>query len=542
VDNDGAQDSGVQVFAIAYWSNIWGDPFLEARDGTGWSTAYASTITDPEQDDEIRGGLLIVWAPDDQQGFPNGFGKDGLLFTEDDPIETIPTGYTIVDLNQEPFNFYKQSHVEIELNEGAGAVNDFSEMDYAQAFQALWQEMAQKYPFTAEKDLDWGALLDEFKPLAEASQTDEAFYQVIKDFTQQIPDGHVNVSFNSQVFFEQYGGGFGLVLTELSDGRVIVTEVLEDTPASLAGIVAGDEIIAWDGVSTEAAINAVVPFFGPYSTDHTRRVEQVNFLTRVPPDSRLEVIFKKEGEAQGTETTMQAFIEYDSLFKTIPSLNRDEFYLPVEGSVLDDSGLGYLRIATFSDDYSLMARLWEHFMENLIDDEIPALIIDLRANGGGSSRMAQHFAGYFFNEEIPLYQRLYYNSASEEFESSDEPIIIEPAPLYYDGPIAVLVSPNCVSACEGFVYSLVQNQRSLIIGHYPTAGAFGEVGRGQYDLPGEISMQFPTGRPERLDGQLLIEGSGVIPDISVPITEESALGVRDTVLEAAIQALLDLLQ
>jgi C-terminal processing protease CtpA/Prc len=68
---------------------------------------------------------------------------------------------------------------------------------------------------------------------------------------------------------------------------------------------------------------------------------------------------------------------------------------------------------------------------------------------------------------------------------------------------------------------------------------YGEVGRGQYDLPGDISLQFPTGRPETLDGELLIEGVGIVPDILVPVTEESALGLTDAVLDAAIDALLD---
>jgi C-terminal processing protease CtpA/Prc len=71
---------------------------------------------------------------------------------------------------------------------------------------------------------------------------------------------------------------------------------------------------------------------------------------------------------------------------------------------------------------------------------------------------------------------------------------------------------------------------------------FGEVGRGQYELPGEISMQFPTGRPETLEGELLIENTGVVPDIVVPFTEESELQGVDTVLVAAINALLDQLQ
>jgi hypothetical protein len=67
----------VQGFAIAYWSNTWGGLFLEERDGHGWSNAHASTVTDPERDDEIIGGLLVVWSLDDQQSFPTGFGEDG---------------------------------------------------------------------------------------------------------------------------------------------------------------------------------------------------------------------------------------------------------------------------------------------------------------------------------------------------------------------------------------------------------------------------------------------------------------------------------
>jgi len=77
------------------------------------------------------------------------------------------------------------------------------------------------------------------------------------------------------------------------------------------------------------------------------------------------------------------------------------------------------------------------------------------------------------------------------------------------------------------------------VGHSPSAGAYGEVGRGQYDLPAGLSMQFPTGRSETPGGDLLIEGVGVLPDILVPVTLESVLGQVDAVLQAAIEALLE---
>jgi hypothetical protein len=45
-----------------------------------------------------------------------------------------------------------------------------------------------------------------------------------------------------------------------------------------------------------------------------------------------------------------------------------------------------------------------------------------------------------------------------------------------------------------------------------------------------------------MEGAILIEGTGVVPSRTVPVTEESALGTQDTVLETAIQSLLEQIQ
>jgi len=539
VDQNGETNQGIQVFAIAYWSNTWGGPFLEERDGTGWSTAYVSTITDPDNDDEIKGGILLIWAPDDQQGFPSGFGADGLLFTEDDPIQAIPAGYSLVDLNDEPFKVWKETRPTITLNEGDIALNDYSDESYTNAFEKLFDKVSREYPFTQDKGIDWGALHDEFAPLIDQAKNKTDFYNALRSFTYSIPDAHVGLSIDPEVFFQECGGSFGLILTELSDGGVIVSDIISHTAATDAGIQIGAEIIEWDGKPITEAIDQVTPFFGPYSTDQQKRLEQVVFLTRVPPDTRVEVRFKNPGDSNPKTVRMTADVEYDSLFKAIPSLSQDELALPIEGRVLAGSGLGYIRINTFSADYRLMAQLWEHYIKSLIDSKTPGLIIDVRANGGGSAGMAYDFAGYFFSEKMQLYQSAYYNDRTGKFEITDRPAEIEPGPFQFEGPVAVLVSPYCVSACEGFSYAMSRDSRAIIIGHYPTAGAFGEVGRGQYKLPEDISMQFPTGRPETMDGKLLIEGVGVIPDITVPVTEASALNHSDAVLDAAIQALQD---
>jgi len=167
LDNDGEQDQGIQVFAVAYWSNVWGGPFLEEREGKGWSTAYTSTLVDPANDDEIIGGTLVVWAPDDEQGFPTSFGDDGLLFTGDEPTMAIPAGYNIVDINQEPFTFYKEARPSITLNEGVVEVNDYTELPYAEAFKNMLDKISLEYPFTEEKSMDWDALAQKYQPLIE---------------------------------------------------------------------------------------------------------------------------------------------------------------------------------------------------------------------------------------------------------------------------------------------------------------------------------------------------------------------------------------
>jgi C-terminal processing protease CtpA/Prc len=539
VDNNGREDTGVQIFAVAYWSNTWGDPFLEERDGTGWSTAYASTVVDPERENEITGGTLVIWAPNDSQSFPSDFGEDDKLFTEDDPTTSVPAGYSLVDLDERPFRIYKESLPALTLNEGATAVNDFSQMDYAEAFTALFDQASKEYPFTEEKDIDWQALREEYVPQAEEVSNDQDFYNLLRRFTLEIPDGHVGLALNQQTFFDTYGGGFGMTLAELSDGSVIVVAVLPELPAERAGIQPGATILQWDGRPVGEAITAVVSGFGPYSAPHTRRAGKVMFLTRTAPARSVTVRYRNPG-GEEAEAQLQAVPEYDSLFRGLSSFNEDPLALPVEAQALPDSGLGYIRISTFQDDYNLMARVWERYIQNLIDGEIPGVIIDVRNNGGGSLGMALQYAGYFFDDEFELYQNFYYNENTGKFEATERTTRVEGAPLHYEGRVAVLVGTNCVSACEGFAYAMQQQERAIIVGHTPSAGAFGEVGQGQYRLPGDLTMQLPTGRSQTLTGgEVVLEGTGVVPDVQVPVTAESALGQVDAVLQAAVEALMN---
>jgi hypothetical protein len=185
----------------------------------------------------------------------------GLLFTADDPTAPVPAGYSLVDLDAAPFRVYREP--DIELLEGVVAVTDLSGADYATAFEELFAKASREYPFSQDKGIDWDALHAEFSPRFAAATSDEAFYRALKEFTLAIPDGHIGVSFNPDVFFADLGGSFGLVLAELSDGRVIVQDVIgqtsegERTPGAVAGIIPGAEILEWDGKPIASALDTV---------------------------------------------------------------------------------------------------------------------------------------------------------------------------------------------------------------------------------------------------------------------------------------------
>jgi hypothetical protein len=262
VDHDGQEEVGVQVYAVAYWTNTFGDPFLEERDlyGGGWSTAYASTEVsdDAATDREIIGGKLLIYAPDDAQDFPIGFGEDGLLFTEDDPTTTLLPGYTVVNLDTDPFTFDRSREQQIDLIEPEGAaLVDLSDLSYADAFDALVDKLKDEYAFTEYKGIDWEALRAEFKPRFEAAdqRSDSLIYRrTLRDFAWSIPDGHVSGPFVVEDFQEAISGGLGFAMMETDDGRILVNFITPGSPAETAGMELGAEIIAIGGQPVADAV------------------------------------------------------------------------------------------------------------------------------------------------------------------------------------------------------------------------------------------------------------------------------------------------
>jgi C-terminal processing protease CtpA/Prc len=547
VDADGQTDVGVMVFAIAYWDNTWGDPFLEERDqqGGGWSTAYASTriSENPERLREIDGGKLLIYAPDDAQGFPSDFGADGLLFTEDDTIVSIPQGYSIVDLDARPFVFDRARRQVVDLIEPEGAaLVDFSALSYTDSFDAMIEKFRTEYAFTEYKGIDWDSVIRKYRARfeqADASGDRQAYLDALGEIIWSIPDGHVSVRplglFRDRIL-SQIEGGLGFTMAETDDRRAFVVFTSESGPAQRAGIAFGAEILSINGRPVADAITRANTANETFSTTHNRRLAQARYATRFPLSAgSISVEYRNPGQGIQTASLTPAR-EFDS-FLYSPYSTADGFELPLEYRLLPN-GVAYAKIYTFFDNQLLTIQLWERMIQTMKDQGVNNLVIDMRENGGGSGFLADQMTAYFFNEPLVVGERGSYNPelGSFFFDPRNAQRMYLPAPeLRFDGNVAVLIGPDCASACERFAYNMTLQQRSEVIGFYPTAGLGGSVD--DFLMPEGLTVRFTAGRSVDANGDIHIEGTGVAPTRRIPVTEETLLSNRDVLLDAAFEAL-----
>src|SRR5258708_5174572 len=231
----------------------------------------------------VTGGRLLVWAADDQELFPTGYGPDGQLFSADDPLGPLAAGWTVVDLDQQPFERLRQHTVEVPIVETLATSNDLSRLSYTQAFDALVKELRLRYTFTTYKHIDWPALVDAIRPQvqqAEQDQSREEFNIALLRFVASFQDGHMAVSLPDAYFKQQTEGGLGLVLDHAPAGTAPARPPLPHLPAAQAGIKTGAKILDWDGQPIDTALAETELLFAPQSSPHAIRLQQLRYLPR----------------------------------------------------------------------------------------------------------------------------------------------------------------------------------------------------------------------------------------------------------------------
>ena len=436
---------------------------------------------------------------------------------------------------------------------------DYADLSWTEAFEQMHVQVSQKYPFTEWKDLDWDALYAQTAPRiaqAEAENDPAAYYLALREYTFAIPDGHAQLGGPDFGLREKMiGGGYGLAIIGLDDGRVIAHILLDDGPAAQAGMLWGAEILAWDGQPIYEALaqTATIWAENPQPTAEGRRLEQFRYLVRDPMGTEISLTFQNPGnDTAQTVSLIAQNDQLEALNRTLPT-DRDlkaVFTAPIQAKVLP-SGYGYIRITSFMPTLGGLnpAKIVDQAIETFIEADASGIIIDVRGNGGGLDSLVPQMVGHFYRQPGFYEYIAAYDVESGQFKiNPTQTLTIEPRAPYFEGPVIALVDKYTVSTAEGIPLAIQPLPQGQVVGIYGTNGSFaaGAPGKNLYRLPEGLGFNFLGERSLNADKIIQVDANaegvgGVVPDIRVPLTEENVYAMYvenvDIVLEAAIAAL-----
>ena len=278
-------------------------------------------------------------------------------------------------------------------------------------------------------------------------------------------------------------GGIGVTMG-FKDDKVTIMSVLEGTPGEKVGLKVGDEILSVDGTP----------------------------VTEYQPE---EVALHIRGEA-GTEVKLMIHRaeEEDKEY----TIERDMIKVrSAKGKLLDDSNLGYIRIASFGENTG------DEFKEEynkLKDSGMTGLILDLRQNPGGLITSCVEVADMLVPKGniVSVVQR----DGSRESYDSD----LEEAPY----PLVVLIDGNSASASEILAGALQDREAATIVG----TKSYGK-GSVQVVVPlfHNDGLKLTIAKYYTPSGKC-IDGIGIEPDITVNLPEDV---LEDTQLNMAKEVL-----
>lgn len=241
-------------------------------------------------------------------------------------------------------------------------------------------------------------------------------------YTEYIPEQEM--SDFKQMVTGEYGGIGAYIRQRNEKGNVMIIEPFEGMPAAVAGLKAGDRILAID------------------TTDVTHfKNDKVSELLKGVPNSKMTLTIQRPGEKKPRK--------FEIVRKQV-QINQVTWY-GVRGD-----GIGYIYLKSFTDKCAQEVK--DAFLDLKENHHIKGLILDLRNNGGGVLESAVQIVGMFVSKgSVVLSTKSKYSQLDRTYRTSNEPIDLEI-------PMAVLVNGNSASASEIVSGSLQDMDRAILIG------------------------------------------------------------------------------
>jgi carboxyl-terminal processing protease len=321
----------------------------------------------------------------------------------------------------------------------------------------------------------------------------------------------------------------------------------------------GSEILAVDGVPAEDYLKTyVIPYIGASSEHALWEAAVTGYspwgLGIAAGQPGTEVAFRiRTPDGQERLVRMVRDADKRAAAGQLEMVKSNAPKPMIEHRWLDDA-LFYVALNSFND-----RAIVDRFKQEVVPELSSAkgVIIDIRANGGGSTdnataildyfvdrplrgsawRSREHVAAYkawasFGNQEYLSYQKgnAWHTGEYHEFKPSEGPKFLV--------PIVVLTSVHTGSAAEDFLIFIDGVDRFTTVGE-PTFGSTGQPI--QFQLPGGGRARICSKRDTYPDGRDFV-GYGVKPQVPVERTPASLIGNEDLALEKGIEVLKEKLQ
>ncbi|MGE5392569.1 MAG: S41 family peptidase [Candidatus Saccharibacteria bacterium] len=294
-------------------------------------------------------------------------------------------------------------------------------------------------------------------------------------------------------FTEELQGTFDGIGAEVGskDGQIVVIAPLEDTPASRAGIQAGDAILAINGESTNglSVDQAVTKIRGKAGTDVT-----------------LQILHKNQKEPLDIKIT-RAKIEVKSA--------------KFETQTINDKKIGVIKVSRFGDDTK---GLFDHDVDVILSGNYQGVIIDLRNNPGGYLETAVDLASAWVDNGQTVVKEVNYANQVKDYNATG-------LARLKGIKTVVLVNGGSASASEILAGCLQDYGAATLVGEKTFGkGSVQELNELKDGSDVKITVakwQTPKGRS--------INKNGLEPDLKVDRTQADADANRDPQMDKALE-------
>ena len=263
-------------------------------------------------------------------------------------------------------------------------------------------------------------------------------------------------------------GGLGIEVS-MEAGVVKVISPIDDTPASRAGIKAGDYIVKINNIQVQG-----------------KSLSEAVDLMRGPVGSSIELIIRRRGEKKAlTFNVVREIIQIQS----------------VKADVLKEN-IGYIRLTSFNENSGEQIKSNIEKLEK--NKKINAYILDLRNNPGGLLTQAITISDFFLeNGEIV--------STKSRKNSENRKWFAKKGDLINGKTLVVLINYGSASASEIVAGALKDHKRALILGE-------NSYGKGSVQsiipLKNEGAIRLTVAKYYLPSGKSISE-VGISPDIEI---------------------------